>query len=91
MIERLIPKYPTFLVLGFIVVASGLFILTAGRDAVIVVWANKFFDGKTDDGLFEASQIADQVLGHTLSVWPFLVSASSCLVSGSPSPPSLGT
>ena len=30
MIERLIPKYPTFLVLGFIVVASGLFILTAG-------------------------------------------------------------
>lgn len=71
MIERLIPKYPTFLVLGFIVVASGLFILTAGRDAVIVVWANKFFDGKTDEGLFEASQIADQVLGHTLSVWPF--------------------
>jgi len=71
LIERLIPKYPMFLVLGFIVVASGLFILTAGRDAVIVVWANKFFDGKTDDGLFEASQIADQVLGHTLSVWPF--------------------
>ncbi len=59
MIERLIPKYPTFLMLGFIVVASGLFILTAGRDAVIVVWANKFFDGKTDEGLFEASQIAD--------------------------------
>ena len=31
MIERRVPKYPTLLVLGFIVVASGLFILAARR------------------------------------------------------------
>lgn len=72
MIEKLIPKYPTFLIVGLVIVASGLFLLTAGRDAVIAVWVTKFFDGETDQGLFKASQIADRALGHTLTVWFFL-------------------
>ena len=72
MIDRLIPKYPAFLIIGLIIVASGLFLMTAARDALIVVWANKLFDGNTDQTVFKASQIADQVIGHTLSVWLFL-------------------
>jgi len=72
MIERLIPRYPAFLIIGIVIVASGLFLMTAGRDALIVVWANKLFDGDTDHGLFKASQTADKVIGHTLTVWLFL-------------------
>ncbi len=72
MIEKLIPRYPTFLIVGLVIVASGLFLLTAGRDAVIAVWVTKFFDGETDQGLFKASQMADRALGHTLTVWFFL-------------------
>ena len=72
MIDRLIPKYPAFLVIGLIIVATGVLLLMSSRDALIAVWANKFFDGETDQGLFEASQIAYLALGHTLSVWPFL-------------------
>ena len=36
------------------------------------VRAGKFFDGDTSGNLFEASQTADQAIGHTLSVWLFL-------------------
>ena len=72
MIDRLIPKYPIFLIVGLTIVASGLFLMTAGRDVLIVVWANKFFDGETDQAVFKVSQIADQVIGHTLTVWLFL-------------------
>ena len=72
MIDRLIPKYPEFLFVGLVIVGSGLFLLTAGRDALIAVWVNKFFDGETDQGLFKASQGAADVIGHTLVVWMFL-------------------
>lgn len=72
MIERLIPKYPAFMVIGLLIVASGLFLMTAGRDVLIVVWANKLFDGETDGAVFKAAQTADQVIGHTLTVWLFL-------------------
>ena len=72
LIERLIPKYPAFLIMGLVIVASGLFLLMAGRDVLIAVWVNKFFDGETDQGIFEASQTAEQVIGHTLTVWFFL-------------------
>ena len=71
MIDRLIPRYPAFLVIGLIIVATGVLLLMSSRDALIAVWANKFFDGEID-GLFEASQTADLALGHTLSIWPFL-------------------
>ena len=72
MIERLIPKYPIFLILGLVLVASGLFFLTAGRDALIAVWVDKLFNGEMGEGLFEASQTAEQAIGHTLTVWLFL-------------------
>ena len=72
MIDRLIPKYPSFLVIGLALVASGLFLLTAARDALVVVWVDKFFDGETAEGLFEAAQTADVAIGHTLTVWLFL-------------------
>ena len=48
MIDRLIPRYPTFLIVGFLIVGASLLLLTAGRDALIVVWVNKIFDGDTD-------------------------------------------
>ena len=72
MINRLIPKYPTFMIIGIVIVAVGLFMLLASRDALIAVWINKFFDGETGDSLFKAAQQADQALGHTLSIWFFL-------------------
>ena len=71
MIERLIPRYPVFLVLGFVIMWVSLFFLTAGRDALIVVWANKLFDGDTDT-TFKAAQTADKVIGHTLTVLLFV-------------------
>ena len=71
MIDRLIPRYRLFLVLGFAVVAFSLFVLTAAEDALIVVWANKLFDG--DMGTtFEATQTADKVISHTLKVLLFV-------------------
>ena len=72
MIEKFIPKYPAFLIIGLAIVASGLFLMTAARDSLILVWATKFFDGDTDQAAFKASQTADQVIGHTLTVWLFL-------------------
>jgi len=72
LINRLIPKYPSFLTIGIVIVAVGLFMLLASRDALIAVWIDKFFDGETGDGLFKAAQQADQALGHTLSIWFFL-------------------
>ena len=63
MIQRLIPKYLTFLVLGLVIVASGLLLMTAVRDSLIAVWTNKLFDGETQQGVFQASQT-----GHTLTV-----------------------
>ena len=72
MIDRLIPKYPTFLVLGLVIVASGLFMMTAARDILIGVWADRLFSGDTDGDLFKATQTADEVIGHTLTVWFFL-------------------
>ena len=71
LIDRLIPKYPTFLTNGLVIVLSGLFILLAGRDILISVWVDKLFDGDRD-GLFEAAQTAEQALGHTLTIWFFL-------------------
>ena len=72
MIDRLVPKYPAFLIIGLLIVVSGLFLMTTARDVLIVVWANKLFDGDTDQTVFRASQTADQVIGHTLTVWLFL-------------------
>ena len=69
MIERLIPKYPAFLVTGLLIIVSGLFLLMVGRDALIAIWVNKFFDGDTQGGLFQAAQTAEQAIGHTLTVW----------------------
>lgn len=71
MIDRLIPKYRLLLILGFVVVAFSLFVLTASRDILIVVWANKLFDGDMDS-TFRATQTADKVIGHTLSVLIFV-------------------
>ena len=71
MIERLIPKYPAFLTIGLVFIVSGLFVLMASQDALIAVWVDKFFEGERD-GLFEASQTAEQALGQTLTVWLFL-------------------
>ena len=71
MIDRLIPKYPAFLIVGFLIMGASLFLLTAGRDALIVVWANKLFDGDTDS-TFKAAQTADKVIGHTLNVLLFV-------------------
>jgi len=72
LINSLIPKYPTFLIIGIVLVAVGLFMLLTSRDALIAVWIDKFFDGETRDGLFKAAQQADQALGHTLTIWFFL-------------------
>ena len=72
MIDRLIPKYPGFLIVGLVIIGSGLFLLTTGRDALTTIWVNKFFDGETNQGLFQASQTAADVIGHTLTVWMFL-------------------
>ena len=71
MIDRLITKYPTFLIVGFLIMGISLFMLTAGRDAVIVVWTNKLFDGTTDT-TFKAAQTADKVIDHTLKVLLFV-------------------
>ena len=71
MIDRLIPRYSTFMVVGLIIVAAGVFVLMAGRDALIAVWIDKLFDGqavltggsfRSDDGLFKASHPDDMVL-----------------------------
>lgn len=72
MIERLIPHYPAFLVTGLVIVASGLFLLMAGQDALIAVWVNKFFNGESEQSLFKAAQTAEKVIDHTLTVWFFL-------------------
>ena len=40
MIERLIPRYPTFLIIGLAIVATSLFLMTAGRDVLIGVSPN---------------------------------------------------
>ena len=72
MIDRLIPRYPTFLILGFLVMVSALFVLTPARDAMIAIWANKLFDGDTDQTIFKTTQITDRVIGNTLSVWVFV-------------------
>ena len=72
MIDRLIPKYPLFLILGFLVMVSGLFFLTGGRDAMIVVWANKLFDGDSDQTIFKTAVTTDAVISHTLKVWLFV-------------------
>ncbi|MCH7554062.1 MAG: hypothetical protein IIC82_08710 [Chloroflexi bacterium] len=72
MIDRLIPRYPTFLILGFLVMVSALFALTPARDAMITIWANKLFNGDTDQTIFKATQITDQVIGNTLTVWLFV-------------------
>ncbi len=71
-IDSLIPRYPTFLILGLIIVVSGFFLLMGGRDVLISVWNDKLFDGDTGDGLFKAAQTAEQAIGRTLSVWFFL-------------------
>ena len=34
--------------------------------------STSFIGGETDQGIFEASQTAEQVIGHTLTVWLFL-------------------
>jgi len=72
LIDRLIPRYPVFLVLGFLIMVSALFFLTAGRDAMIFLWANKLFDGESNETIFKAAQITDGVIGHTLAVWLFV-------------------
>ena len=72
MIERLIPKYPTFLIIGLVIVVAGVFMLMGGRDVLISVWVDKLFDGETNEGLFKAVQTAEQAIGHTLTVWFFL-------------------
>ena len=73
MIERLRPKYPFLIVFvfGFVIMAVSLFGLTAGRDAAIAVWLTKMFDGDTGTG-FQAAQIADQVIDHTLKTLLFV-------------------
>ena len=71
MIDRLIPRYPTFLIVGFVIMLVSLLLLMTGRDAMIVVWANKFFDGETD-ATFKAAQTADQVIDHTLKALLFV-------------------
>lgn len=75
MIERLIPKYPAFLFTGLLIIVSGLFLLVAGRDALITIWVDKFFDGDTQGGFFQAVQTAERAIGHTLTVW-FVVGLS---------------
>ena len=72
MIDRLIPRYSLFLVLGFLIMVVALFFLTAGRDAMILVWANKLFDGDTAQTVFKTTKIADGVIGHTVSVLLFV-------------------
>ena len=71
MIDRLIPKYPTFMMVGFLIAGASLLLFTAGRDALIVVWANKLFDGDIDT-TFKVTQTADKVIGHTLTVLLFV-------------------
>ncbi|MCH8185330.1 MAG: hypothetical protein IH862_04435 [Chloroflexi bacterium] len=71
MIDRLIPRYRLFLILGFVVVASCLFVLTAAEDVLIVLWANKLFDGDTGT-TFRAAQTADKVISHTLKTLLFV-------------------
>ena len=71
MIDRLMPKYALFLIVGFIITGASLLLFTAGRDALIVVWANKLFDGDTGT-TFKAAQTADKVIGHTLTVLLFV-------------------
>ena len=71
MVDRLIPRYPTFLIVGFLIMGASLLLLTVGRDALIVVWANKLFDGDTDS-TFKAAQTADKVIDHTLKVLLFV-------------------
>jgi hypothetical protein len=49
-----------------------LFFMTAGRDVLIAVWANKLFDGEIQGDLFQSAQMADKALDHTLSVLLFV-------------------
>jgi len=72
MIERLIPKYPAFMVIGIAIVAVGLFVLLVSRDVVIALWVDKFFDGESAEGLFNTARTADLALAHTLAIWMFL-------------------
>ena len=72
MIERLIPKYPAFMVIGIAIVAVGLFILLVSRDVVIALWVDKFFDGESAEDLFNTARTADLALAHTLAIWMFL-------------------
>ncbi len=72
MIDRLAPKYPVFLALGFAVMVFSLFFLTAGRDAMILVWANHLFDGDTGDSIFKTTQITDRVIDTTLKTLLFV-------------------
>ena len=71
MIDRLVPKYRLFLILGFVIMGVSLFMLTAGRDVAIAVWVTKLLDGDTGSG-FEAAQIADKVIGHLLTTLLFV-------------------
>jgi len=72
LINRLIPNDPTFITIGLLIVASGLFVLLAGRDVLISIWVNQLFEGTSDEGLFKAAQTAEQAIGHTLTIWFFL-------------------
>ena len=68
MIERLIPKYPAFMVIGMAIVAVGLLMLLVSRDVVIALWVDKFLDGESADGLFNTARTADLALAHTLAI-----------------------
>ena len=72
MIERLIPKYPAFMVIGMAIVAVGLFVVLVSRDVVIALWVDKFFGGESAGELFNTARTADLALAHTLSIWMFL-------------------
>lgn len=72
MIDRLIPKYPAFMLTGIVIVAVGLFMFMVSRDALIAVWVDKLFDGESAEGLFNTARSADLALDHTLSIWMFL-------------------
>ena len=71
MVDRLVPKYRVFLLLGFGILVFSLFGLVTSADVLIVIWANKFFSGNIDT-TFKAAQIADNVINHTLKVLLFV-------------------
>ena len=72
MIERLIPKYPAFMVIGMVIVAVGLFVMLVSRDVVIALWVDKFFGGESAGDLSNTARTADLALAHTQSIWMFL-------------------